>query len=384
MKKCAVFFFAIYIVITAIDSVNADKKAEVIIESVRKDGLVTVMCDQMFKPGSMKLYNENKEIVCTFLAPLNGNGTRFLARFEGKAFSVRAGMILAMKPVTVSSIKLTPEKKPEEKSIFKKSIISKIDKRAMVFIDAGFFYVGSDNGEDDEKPRHVCFLDGYYMDSHEVSNRDYLEYVKVSHGKFPRSWGGIEIGQSAYDLPVLVSYTEAERYALWAGKSLPTEEEWEKGASVSNVKVPVYGKDGYSEVHKQTLYPWGDKYVPDASICNDYWTTASGISVLKKSNIAGPQPVHREKPDGVSDLGLIDVSGNLPEWTSSWYQPYEGNTMTHFRFGKQVKVIKGGGWYSSRESLRVSSREYGGIPNLEEDSIASFRCIKRPNSEDLE
>lgn len=386
MKKFALCLILILPVAVSNGSAETGRNnvSGVVVESVRKDNIITVISDKILKSGPMLFNIEDKEVRCTIITSVDGSGKRFLVRVESGNVPIRAGMRLFIRGPEITSVKRTPEKKPEVRRIYCKNIVSKIDKREMTFIDPGFFYVGSDSGDEDEKPRHVCYLDGFYIDTYEVTCGEYLTYVKASKGKYPRSWNGKVIDVKDYDMPVLVSYSEAERYAEWSGKSIPTEEEWEKSASASSVVIPVYGKDGYSEVLKQTLYPWGDQYKPDACICADFWNTSAGGLLLKQGIVPGPLPVHKNRTAGVSAFGLVDMAGNLPEWTSSWYQAYKGNTLNHFRFGTQVKVIKGGGWYSSRGSLRASSREYGGIPNLDEDAVAGFRCVKRTSAEDYE
>ena len=76
------------------------------------------------------------------------------------------------------------------------------------------------------------------------------------------------------------------------------------------------------------------------------------------------------------------MAGNAPEWTDSWYAPYEGSSAKNSKYGKKYKVIRGGAWYSTRERLRITARETGGSPNLDEDVIAGFRCVKEPAEQD--
>ncbi|HEY1405101.1 MAG TPA: SUMF1/EgtB/PvdO family nonheme iron enzyme [Spirochaetota bacterium] len=384
MKKI-IFMAPILLLVVYLTAQGAvGEKNEITVESVRKDGILSLISTEALSPGQRTIIVGNKDRILTLIAPLDSVGKRYLARLEGDDFVLRAGMVIVMREEIKIPGRVSVEKKIEIKRVYKRTIVSRVDLREMAYIDDGFFYVGSDTGEPDERPRHLAYRDGFYIDKYEVTNADYLAYVKAGKVAYPRSWGATEIDASKLDYPVLVSYSEAERYSVWAGKLIPSEEEWEKAASSSSVKIPVYGKDGYAEVQRQTQFPWGDQYNPLACVCADFWSSMMGEDLKKKGTVPGTLPVHRQNPSGISFYGLVDASGNLPEWTSSWYQPYPGNTMTHFRFGEQVKVIKGGGWYSSRSALRVSSREYGGIPNLNEDAVAGFRCIKAPTIEDFE
>ena len=70
------------------------------------------------------------------------------------------------------------------------------------------------------------------------------------------------------------------------------------------------------------------------------------------------------------------MAGNAQEWTSSWFMPYTGNHYTDGRYGKQYKTVRGGAYFSEPLSLRSSRREIGGIPALDKDNLAGFRCAK--------
>ncbi|HBH81037.1 MAG TPA: hypothetical protein DDY39_14520 [Nitrospira sp.] len=118
------------------------------------------------------------------------------------------------------------------------------------------------------------------------------------------------------DYPVVgVCYYEAEAYAKWACKRLPTEQEWEKAAR---------GEDGRQ-------YPWGDEF--DTARCNSY-----------ESGIGHTTPV-TQYYNGVSPYGCFDMSGNVWEWCSSWYD--ESITL---------RVLRGGSWLYEPGYLRASTR----------------------------
>ena len=130
----------------------------------------------------------------------------------------------------------------------------------------------------------------------------------------PQSWKDAKWNQS--DHPVVgVSYYEAEAYAKWAGKRLPTEQEWEKAAR---------GTDG-------RIYPWGDEF--DKSKCNS-----------RESGVGGTSPVG-QYPEGVSPYDCYDMAGNVWEWCASWYDEE-----------KQYRVVRGGSWINGPGFLRASFR----------------------------
>jgi sulfatase modifying factor 1 len=103
----------------------------------------------------------------------------------------------------------------------------------MVLIPGGTFMMGSDKGQAIAAPKHPVTLQAFYMDIHEVSNREYEEYCRATGSKFPEFWG-MDLYKSGPDYPdypvVGVSQFEATQYAEWAGKRLPTEAEWEHAA----------------------------------------------------------------------------------------------------------------------------------------------------------
>src|SRR5262249_13155803 len=114
------------------------------------------------------------------------------------------------------------------------------DRVEMVLVPAGEFWMGSDDGADDEKPRRTVVLEAFYIDRFEVSNALYARFVAATHRVAVGS-----SGSAVATSPVVeVSWDDAASYCAWARKRLPTEAEWEKAAR---------GTDG-------RRYPWGDHW----------------------------------------------------------------------------------------------------------------------------
>ena len=130
----------------------------------------------------------------------------------------------------------------------------------------------------------------------------------------PEYWNDIKWNKA--DCPIVgVSYYEAEAYAKWAGKRLPTEWEWEKAAR---------GTDGRE-------YPWGDEF--DKEKCNS-----------AKAGFRHTTPV-TQYPKGVSLYGCYDMAGNIWEWCADWYDET-----------KDSRVLRGCSWSCTPVNLRVSFR----------------------------
>lgn len=163
---------------------------------------------------------------------------------------------------------------------------------AYVFVPAGTFVMGLDEGGFDEKPAHEVYLDAFWIMQTEVTNEQYEKCVEAGSCTPPANpeWG-TSLFWAAYDThPITyVTWEQAVTYAKWAGGRLPTEAEWEKAAR---------GADEYP-------YPWGNQPPTDERLNFD-------------NHIGEPQPVG-SYPDSASPYGAQDMAGNVWEWTADWY-----------------------------------------------------------------
>ncbi len=229
----------------------------------------------------------------------------------------------------------------------------------MVRLAGGTFLMGSNDHYPEEGPAHTVSVDGFWIDATPVTNRAFDRFVSATgyvtvaeRLPDPRDYPGIlpemiragsllfnrpsgpvrrhEIGRwwsfafgacwhrpygpessldGLEDHPVVhVAYEDVEAFALWAGKSLPTEAEWEYAARG--------GLEG-------AAYAWGDELAPDGRLLANYWV--------------GDFPVRREVPDGhertspvgafpANGFGLYDMIGNVWEWTSDWFAAHQGKS----------------------------------------------------------
>jgi len=220
----------------------------------------------------------------------------------------------------------------------------------MVLIPAGEFTMGKNSpNPTDWQPEHKVSIDAFYMDKYEVTNKQYYEFCKETKNPLPEFWGLSQFKCSLDypDHPVVgISYIDADKYARWAGKRLPTEAEWEYA---SRGGLP------------NSNFPWGDQI--DSTLVNygkRYKTT------LKVGSF---------KPNG---YGLFDITGNVWEWTSDYYgDDYYSNSPLHNPKGPtsgRFKVIRGGSWHSGAMCVQTYYRN--GLSPSWIDFAVGFRCVK--------
>src|SRR5262249_14288038 len=146
----------------------------------------------------------------------------------------------------------------------------------MVYVPGGTFMMGSDNSNDKtQEPAHKVSVNPFFIDVHEVTNEQYQQFVdKTGHGA-PRNWNNKKFPDGKNRWPVTdVTWDDANDYSRWAGKRLPTEEEWEFAAR---------GTDGRK-------FPWGNDWQP-------------GLANADNADV-GITEVGKYK--GASPFGLVD------------------------------------------------------------------------------
>lgn len=219
----------------------------------------------------------------------------------------------------------------------------------MVFVPQGTFIMGDDEGSRDEQPQRRVHLDSFWIDKMPVMNIDYRLFVEATGHRKPPHWTSF-FPEDKWSQPVTnVSYDDAQAYARWAGKRLPTEAEWEKAAR---------GTLGQT-------YPWGDAFRRD--------------HVNSSNEHGGLTPVDKF-PGGASPYGVLDMVGNAMEWCEDWY--YDD----YYRRGPdknpegpeggQYRIVRGGFYGGNKADVRCTSRHWAPPENMQ-DHIG-FRCAKTP------
>jgi gamma-glutamyl hercynylcysteine S-oxide synthase len=254
-----------------------------------------------------------------------------------------------------------------------------------VRIDGGSFILGATDepwAYDNELVPHEVELAPYAIDRVPVTNADFAEFVDDGGYSKQRSWsadgwawrqsegasaplhweranGGWERTRFGVREPVPpeepvqhVSFFEAEAFARWAGKRLPTEAEWERAAAWD----PRRGK---------SRYPWGREF-------------AGYEANLGRARFS-PAPVG-SYAGGVSPSGCVQLTGDVWEWTTSYFEPYPGflsypyPEYSEIYFGEAYRVLRGGSWATAPLVARSSFRNWESPGRRE--IFAGFRCAR--------
>lgn len=221
----------------------------------------------------------------------------------------------------------------------------------MVRVPEGEFLRGNAAGFPDERFEQVLYLDEFFIDQYEVTNRHYAECVQAGRCTLPRLPRSVNFGryyaESGFgNYPVIwVSWEDAAAYCEYMGKRLPTEAEWEKAAR---------GVENW-------IYPWG----------NEEPTTQANFNYIQR-DVA---PVG-SFPQDVSYYGVHDMAGNVREWVGDWYQwDYYPNASLQNPQGPAegvTRVLRGGSWNDVAIYLRSTTRK-NFLPESY-DSNLGFRC----------
>jgi formylglycine-generating enzyme required for sulfatase activity len=240
--------------------------------------------------------------------------------------------------------------------------ISRPPQPGMVWIPGGTFLMGSDQHYPEEAPAHEVRVDGFWMDAHTVTSAAFARFVEetgyatvaerpLDPAAYPTAdpnllvpgalvfqrqthpvdlrdatqwWAyvpganwrrpqGLEsslVGREQHPV-TQVAYEDAEAFATWAGKTLPSEAEWERAARG--------GLDG-------AVYTWGDEFLPGKRLMANVWIGQFPHQTLRPDQHVGTMPVGSFPPNGYD---LYDLAGNVWEWTSDWYALRHSESAEH-------------------------------------------------------
>jgi formylglycine-generating enzyme required for sulfatase activity len=302
----------------------------------------------------------------------------------------------------------------------------------MVWLPGGTFQMGANDCYQEEAPAHRVTVDGFWMDRYVVTNdafarfveatgyvtvaerplnpvdypgappdalvpgalvfqkakrrvdlrnwTNWWAYVPEANWRHPEGSGSTIRGRGAHPV-VHVAYEDAEAYAAWAGKALPTEAEWEYAA-----RGGLEGK----------LFTWGDEHFPGGKALANTWQGEFPWQNLLLDGYEGTSPVGAFPPNG---YGLYDMAGNVWEWTADWFVPRHASKahaaccpphnprvtsprqsydpqQPHIRIPR--KVVKGGS-YLCAPNYCLRYRPAARQPQMVETSLChlGFRCIVR-------
>jgi formylglycine-generating enzyme required for sulfatase activity len=274
----------------------------------------------------------------------------------------------------------------------------------LIYIPGGEFLMGTEDKvgfpSDGEGPIRKVRVGSFYMDSHTVTNADFNEFIKETgyqteaeqYGwsfvfcqfilpqlasqmqQVPGTpWWLVVPGANWYqpegpgsdlkhrmDHPVIhVSWNDAKAFCDWAGKRLPTEQEWE------------YAARGGLE---QKKYPWGDELMPNGEHYCNIWQGEFPRINTREDNYLGTAPVQSYHPNG---FGLYQVVGNVWEWCSDWFSTNPSRILNPSHIHSQTPKVMRGGSFLCHESYcnryRVAARSSNTIDSS--TSNIGFRCV---------
>jgi iron(II)-dependent oxidoreductase len=275
--------------------------------------------------------------------------TIILEELEGDDYHRRAGAVTALGQVSGANLEhisaALSDDYPQVRAAAIRSLVDigsfeawqvlKQDMHYECYIPSGKFKMGIQLPDDEtlstndenlfgrdirEGPIKEVYLSGFFIDRFPVTNADYARFLEDNRSVSPPAhWNSRNSPEDIAKHPVTnINWEEANMYAEWAGKKLPSEAQWEKAARSTNGRV----------------YPWGDSFNND-------------LANTEESRFSTTTAVGKYSPDGDSQYGVSDICGNVWEWTNDWCDDAElvNEDILNNPRGSltgEYKVLKGG------------------------------------------
>ena len=222
----------------------------------------------------------------------------------------------------------------------------------MIKIPGGRFTMGRSEGAPQEQPEHEVEVKDFWMDQTEVTNAEYYDFVKATNYNVPAHWSNGKPVSGEENFPVVrVSLADVEAFADWRSKRdnvnyrLPTEQEWEYAA-----------RNGSTD----SLYPWGDSWQTERAVVEENAPRAVGSIT-----------------SGANNYGVLDLIGNVWEWTGSEITAYPNSNYVIKKSNKNEHVIRGGGYVSKASGEKaVTSTTRLWVEENRKDGFLGFRLVR--------
>jgi len=227
-------------------------------------------------------------------------------------------------------------------------------KPEFITIPSGTFSMGRNGATLAELPVHSVTVKPFVIDKTEVTNAEYEQFVRETNYTPPSNWVGAKPIQGQELLPVtFVSVDDASAFAVWRSRRdgvqyrLPTEEEWEYAAR---------GGD------QDNIYSWGNTWV-------------DGNAVTKSTGVTMPKPVG-SAPDDKTRWGVMDMIGNVYEWTSTKANYYEGSSLTVEGEQRSWYVVRGASFATDQTPKPISATRRDWFSPTTKVSVLGFRLVR--------
>jgi gamma-glutamyl hercynylcysteine S-oxide synthase len=230
--------------------------------------------------------------------------------------------------------------------------VSPIVDNPLIEIPAGPFVFGRNDGPENERPRRVMAGQLFAINRTEITNRQYRRFIEAT-GHRPAFYANHPL-LGLDDRPVVgVSWEDADAYCRHYGLVLPSEQQYERAARGTN----------------GSAFPWGE-VPPDETRTNSGTDACCSGNALDGYFMTAPA---ESFADGASSEGVLNLVGNVWEWTRSLYAPYHGGHAV--RSTGPYRVLRGGSWNSDRNHLTTTYR-LAYDPEFRFSANGGFRCVR--------